>query len=107
MSQLWGSKAERFGNHWHEERAELIVCKRDEDCLQIQTEGNVNEINSPDNGLMTEFLQTDLDRTVLYRAYNDSILSFTSVPRFENLSLKRRNSLNQIFKWSSRLIRES
>lgn len=47
-----------------------------------------------------------IDKTMMilfYRAFIESILSFCLVSWFGNVSLKNRNSLNQIVKWSSRL----
>lgn len=44
--------------------------------------------------------------TVFYRAFSESVLAFSLVSWFGNLSLKEQNSLNQIIKWSSRLIGE-
>ena len=50
-----------------------------------------------------------IDRTLLtifYCAFIESILSFCLVCWFSNLSLKKKNSLKQIVRWSSRLIGE-
>lgn len=50
-----------------------------------------------------------IDKTLLilfYRAYIESVLSFTLVSWYGNLSVKNRNSMNQIVKWASKLIGE-
>ena len=44
--------------------------------------------------------------TLFYNAFIESVLLFTLAAWFGNLSLKNKNSLNQIVKWSSRLIGE-
>jgi len=44
--------------------------------------------------------------TLFYHAFIESVLSFVLTAWFGNLSLKNKNSLNQIVKWSSRLIGE-
>ena len=51
-----------------------------------------------------------IDRTMMtlfYRAFIESVLTFSLVSWFGNLPVKERNSLNQIIKWSGRLIGES
>ena len=51
----------------------------------------------------------NIDKTMMimfYRAFIESILSFSLMSWFGNLTLKNRNSLSQIVKWSSRLIGE-
>lgn len=51
----------------------------------------------------------NIDRTIMilfYRAFIESVLTFSLVAWFGNLALKNRNSLNLIVKWSSRLIGE-
>ncbi len=50
-----------------------------------------------------------IDKTLLimfYHAYIESVLSFCLVSWYGNLSLKSRNSIDQIAKWASRLIGE-
>ena len=44
--------------------------------------------------------------TLFYHAFIESVLLFTLAAWFGNLSLKNKNSLNQIVNWSSRLIGE-
>ena len=44
---------------------------------------------------------------LFYHAFTELVLLFTLAAWFVNLSLKSKNSLNQIVKWSSRLIGES
>ena len=44
--------------------------------------------------------------TLFYHAFIESVLSFALAAWFGNLTLKNKNSLNQIVKWSSRLIGE-
>ena len=54
------------------------------------------------------FLHVDETITTLfYRAFIESIVSFSLVSWFGSLSVKNRNSLNRVVKWSSRLIGES
>ena len=51
-----------------------------------------------------------IDRTMMtlfYHAFIESVLAFSLVSWFGNLPLKERNSLNQIIKWSGRLIGET
>ena len=45
--------------------------------------------------------------TLFYRAFIESIVSFSLVSWFGSLSIKNRNSLNQVVKWSSKLVGES
>ena len=45
--------------------------------------------------------------TLFYRAFIEAVLSFSLVSWFGKMSLKDRNRLSQIIKWSSRLIGES
>ena len=45
--------------------------------------------------------------TLFYHAFIESILSFSLVSWFGSLSVKHKNSLNQIVKWSGKLIGES
>ena len=52
----------------------------------------------------------NIDRTMLtlfYRAFIESVLTFCLVSWFGNVSLKNRNCLNQIVKWSCKVIGES
>ncbi len=51
-----------------------------------------------------------IDRTMMilfYRAFIESLLTFSLVSWFGNLSVKNKNSLSQIVRWSSKLIGES
>ncbi len=51
----------------------------------------------------------NIDKTMLilfYRTFIESILSFSLVSWFGNLTLKDKNSLNQVIKWAGRLIGE-
>ncbi len=50
----------------------------------------------------------DKTMTILfYRAFIESVMSFSLVSWFGSLSLKNKNSLNQIVKWASKIIGES
>lgn len=42
--------------------------------------------------------------TMFYRCFIESVISFSLVSWFSNLSLKNKNSLNQIVRWASKLI---
>ena len=54
------------------------------------------------------FFQVDKTiMTLFYRAFIESIVSFSLVSWFGSLSIKNRNSLNQVVKWSSKLIGET
>jgi hypothetical protein len=54
------------------------------------------------------FFQVDKTiMTLFYRAFIESIVSFSLVSWFGSLSIKNRNSLNQVVKWSSKLVGES
>lgn len=51
-----------------------------------------------------------IDRTLMnmfYRAFIESILSFSLVSWFGQITLRQRKSLEQVIKWSSRLLGES
>ncbi len=51
-----------------------------------------------------------IDKTMMilfYRAFIESVMSFSLVSWFGSLSLKNKNSLNQIVKWASKIIGES
>lgn len=52
----------------------------------------------------------NLDRTIMkmfYHAFIESVLSFSTVVWYGHISLKAKNQLDQIVKWSGRLIGES
>lgn len=54
--------------------------------------------------------QLSIDRTMMrlfYHAFMESVLAFSLVSWFGNLPLREKNSLNQIIKWSGRLIGET
>jgi len=44
---------------------------------------------------------------LFYHAFVESVLLFSLVSWFGNLSLKNKNSLNQIVRWASKIIGES
>ncbi len=43
---------------------------------------------------------------IFYRAFIESVMSFSTVSWFGSLSLKNKKSLNQIVKWASKIIGE-
>jgi len=70
-----------------------MVCKKGHQCLFCLRKLSRFHI---DKSMMTLF----------YRAFIESVLSFSFVAWFGNLSLKNKNSLNQIVRWASKIIGE-
>jgi len=59
---------------------------------------------------LRKFSRFRIDKSMMilfYHAFVESVLSFSLVSWFGNLSLKNKNSLNQIVRWASKIIGES
>ena len=99
-----------------------MICKYNNIIIYNRRHPHIHEVFSIKNQTV-ELCQTDrqclywlrkrsyfnIDKTMMimfYRAFIESILSFSLMAWFGNLTLKSRNSLSQIVKWSSRLIGE-